>query len=60
MAKTIATDGHVYVETNISADEKTSETTILVRFEHSMSYDDKTKFVGKIHNAIHNIVMEEN
>jgi hypothetical protein len=27
---------------------------------HSMSYDDKTKFVGKIHNAIHNIVMEEN
>ena len=30
MAKTIATDGHVSVETNISADEKTSETTILV------------------------------
>jgi len=25
-----------------------------------MSYDDKTKFVGKIHNAIRNIVMEEN
>lgn len=60
MAKTIATDGHVSVETSISTDEKTSETTILVRFEHSMSYDDKTKFVGKIHNAIHNIVMEEN
>ena len=60
MAKTIATDGHVSVETNISADEKTSETTILVRFERSMSYDDKTKFVAKIHNAIHNIVMEEN
>nr|DAS36978.1 MAG TPA: hypothetical protein [Caudoviricetes sp.] len=56
MAKTIATDGHVSVETSISADEKTSETTILVRFEHGMSYDDKTKFVGKIHN----IVMEEN
>lgn len=60
MAKTIATDGHVSVETSISADEKTSETTILVRFEHGMSYDDKTKFVGKIHSAIHNIVMEEN
>lgn len=60
MTKTIAADGHVSVETNISADEKTSETMILVRFEHSMSYDDKTKFVGKIHNAIHNIVMEEN
>jgi hypothetical protein len=60
MAKTIATDGHVTVETNISADEKTSETTILVRFERSMNYDDKTKFVAKIHNAIHNIVMEEN
>lgn len=60
MAKTIATDGHVSVETNISADEKTSETTILVRFERSMNYDDKTKFVAKIHNAIHNIVMEEN
>ena len=42
--------------TSISADEKTSETTILVRFEHGMSYDDKTKFVGKIHN----IVIEEN
>lgn len=52
MAKTIATDGHVSVET--------SETTILVRFEHGMSYDDKTKFGGKIHNAFHNIVMEEN
>lgn len=60
MAKTIATDGHVLVDTNISVDEKTSETTILVRFEHGMSYDDKTKFVAKIHNAIHNIVMEEN
>ena len=60
MAKTIATDGHVSVETNISADEKTSETTILVRFERSMNYDDKTKFVAKIHNAIHNIMMEEN
>lgn len=60
MAKTIATDGHVSVDTNISADEKTSETTILVRFERSMNYDDKTKFVAKIHNAIHNIVMEEN
>ena len=60
MAKTIATDGHVSVETNISADEKTSETTILVRFERSMNYDDKTKFVAKIRNAIHNIVMEEN
>ena len=60
MGKTIATDGHVSVETSISADEKTSETTILIRFEQSMSYDDKTKFVGKIHNAIHNIVMEEN
>ena len=60
MAKTIATDGHVSVETSISADEKTSETTILVRFEHGMNYDDKTKFVAKIHNAIHNIVMEEN
>lgn len=60
MAKTIATDGHVSVETSISADEKTSETTILVRFERSMNYDDKTKFVAKIHNAIHNIVMEEN
>ena len=60
MTKTIATDGHVSVETSISADEKPSETTILVRFERSMSYDDKTKFVGKIHNAIHNIVMEEN
>ena len=41
MAKTIATDGHVSVETSISADEK-------------------TKFIAKIHNAIHNIVMEEN
>lgn len=60
MAKTIATDGHVSVETNISADEKTSETTILVCFERSMNYDDKTKFVAKIHNAIHNIMMEEN
>lgn len=60
MTKTIATDGHVSVETSISADEKTSETTILIRFEHNMSYDDKTKFVAKIHNAIHNIVMEEN
>lgn len=60
MAKTIDTDGHVSVETNISADEKTSETTILVRFERSMNYDDKTKFVAKIHNAIHNIVTEEN
>lgn len=60
MAKTIATDGHVSVETSISADEKTSETTILVRFERSMNYDDKTKFVAKIHNAIHNIAMEEN
>lgn len=60
MSNTIAADGHVSVETNISADEKTSETTILVHFEHSMSYDDKTKFVAKIHNAIHNIVMEEN
>lgn len=60
MAKTIATDGHVSVETSISADEKTSETTILIRFERSMNYDDKTKFVAKIHNAIHNIVMEEN
>ena len=60
MAKTIATDGHVSVETNISADEKTSETTILVSFERNMNYDDKTKFVAKIHNAIHNIVMEEN
>lgn len=60
MAKTIATDGHVSVETSISADEKTSETTILVCFERSMNYDDKTKFVAKIHNAIHNIVMEEN
>lgn len=60
MTKTIATDGHVSVETNISADEKTSETTILVFFERSMNYDDKTKFVAKIHNAIHNIVMEEN
>lgn len=60
MTKTIATDGHVSVETSISADAKTSETTILVRFEQSMSYDDKTKFVGKNHNAIHNIVMEEN
>lgn len=48
------------METNISADEKTSETTILVRFERSMNYDDKTKFVAKIHNAIHNIMMEEN
>lgn len=60
MAKTITTDGHVSVETSISADEKTSETTILVRFERSMNYDDKTKFVAKIHNAIRNIVMEEN
>lgn len=60
MVKTIATDGHVSVETSISADEKTSETTILVCFEHGMSYDDKTKLVGKIHNAVHNIVMEEN
>lgn len=60
MAKTIATDGHISVETSISADEKTSETTILVRFERSMNYDDKTKFVAKIHNAIHNIVTEEN
>ena len=60
MDKTIATDGHVSVETSISADEKTSETTILVRFERSMNYDDKTKFVAKIHNAINNIVMEEN
>lgn len=60
MTKTIATDGHVSVETSISADEKTSKTTILVHFERSMNYDDKTKFIAKIHNTIHNIIMEEN
>ena len=41
MSKLLAVDGQRFVQTTISADEKTGETRVVIHFEHGMSSEDK-------------------
>lgn len=58
MSKLIAVDGQRFVQTTISADEKTGETRVIVHFEHGMRFEDKMKFMDKLHDEIDKVVKE--
>jgi len=60
MSKLLAVDGQRFVQTTISADEKTGETQVIVLFERDMSSEDKMKFMDKLHDEIDKIVKEIN